>query len=586
MSDEPTPLSPLRDGGLRYGRDPEKDAWLLHFMTENNLEHSIDPEKNASPEQLRFMVALAPDQIYVPCTDATFANLAGEGTDPEVLAEYAFHFERVTQLIDEFVPDAYTRRKISSLCRYKYRQALAKPTLLPSRLGKRLLTIFLTQSGLDDPYRERKRLANRRAFAQIQTAAVQTMLQALPRDLPGGDTIPRLRLGLECLELGRLLALGTMPAIWEGEGWRPDPAVLDRDVIGRLEAFRQLAHLLDPRRGGALKILLLPDVAGGLLFDLLAARTLLRLGHRVIVALKDGFYYDAPTIWDSEGDPILEAALAGAHVLDDPRLAKNALLQVIREHPLTVISDGTRERLNLCRVSVTFSRAWKEADLILAKGRLNQRRLIGTSYQFTRDVLAVWRDEAGTFRLEFKGRAPGAKPFPEAEITARAEEIVSGMRAARAQGKAVMFYSAIIGSIPGQIQTAIAVVTAFVRHLRERMPGTYIINPAEHFEEGMDADDLMFMWERVQRSGLIDVWRFQTHFDIEKSFTLLGRPMPPAWAGKDATFSTGCTKEMHIALSMQARQPELQIIGPDPAKFFRRREYGVGKFCDADIGCR
>ena len=48
-----------------------------------------------------------------------------------------------------------------------------------------------------------------------------------------------------------------------------------------------------------------------------------------------------------------------------------------------------------------------------------------------------------------------------------------------------MFYSAIIGSIPGQTRTAIALVTAFVANLREKMAGTYIINPAEHFEEGM-----------------------------------------------------------------------------------------------------
>jgi hypothetical protein len=59
--------------------------------------------------------------------------------------------------------------------------------------------------------------------------------------------------------------------------------------------------------------------------------------------------------------------------------------------------------------------------------------------------------------------------------------------------------------------------------------------------------------------------------------------VPPVWAGKDATYSTGCTKEMHIALDVQRRQPELQIIGPSPEKFFRRREYGVGKFCDVAI---
>ena len=51
---------------IRYGRDPYLDAWILHFMSENNIEYTIDPAKNASPEQLRFMVSLEPDQVYVP----------------------------------------------------------------------------------------------------------------------------------------------------------------------------------------------------------------------------------------------------------------------------------------------------------------------------------------------------------------------------------------------------------------------------------------------------------------------------------------------------------------------------------------
>ena len=252
-------------------------------MTENNLEHSIDPEKNASPEQLRFMVALAPDQIYAPCTEEMLAHLAGEGADPGVLTEYAAHLDRVLQLIDAFVPDAYTREKIRVLCEFKYRQALVKPTLIPSRLGKRLLTIFLTQSGLDDPYRERKRAFNRRAFARIQDEAVKAMLLAPPRGAIPGDTIAAMRHRLDCLELARLLALGTDAAIWEREDWRPDPDALERDLAGLPEAFEALAERLDPRRQGALKILFLPDVAGGLLFDLLAARTLVRLGHRVIM---------------------------------------------------------------------------------------------------------------------------------------------------------------------------------------------------------------------------------------------------------------------------------------------------------------
>ncbi|WP_428560107.1 MAG: ARMT1-like domain-containing protein [Solidesulfovibrio sp. DCME] len=587
MSEPSLQAAPPAGQAPRYGADPVADARLLHFMTENNLDHSIAPEKNASPEQLRFMVSLAPEEIYVPCSDAMFSHLMRERADPLVVAEYDARLARIGRLIDDYVSDPYTAVKIRTLCDFKYRQALVKPTLIPSRLAKRLCTIFLTQSGLDDPHRERKRLSNRRAFAFIQGEAFRTMLYACPSELPGCRAIPELRFALDMLELKRLLLLGSMPGIWDGHSPVPGNDGLERSLAAFPTAFSRLEEALDPRRGhGGLKILFLPDAAGSMLFDLLAVRVLLRLGHRVIVAVKDGFYYDAPTIWDADSDPILDAALAGAYFLTDPRVTKNALLQAMRENPLTVISDGTRERLNLYRVSVTFSRAWKEADLILARGALTHRRLIETSHQFTREVASFFGDGAGGLTLDFKPRAAGARSFTEADIKAKADEIISGMRAAKAAGKSVMFYSAIIGSIPGQTQTAIELVTAFVAHLRQMLPGTSIINPAEHFEEGMDADDLMFMWEKVQRSGLIDVWRFQTHFDIEKSFGLLGRAVPPVWAGKDATFSTGCTKEMRIALSMQSRQPELQIIGPDPEKFLRRREYGVGKFCDAGIDCR
>jgi len=147
-----------------------------------------------------------------------------------------------------------------------------------------------------------------------------------------------------------------------------------------------------------------------------------------------------------------------------------------------------------------------------------------------------------------------------------------------------MFYSAVVGSIPGQVKIAIQVLNTFVAYLRSRLEDTFIINPGEHFEEGMDADDLMFMWERVQRSGFLNVWRFQTDVDIEKSFELMGKKVPPVWAGKDSTYSTGCTKEMQIALSVQKRQPELQIIGHGPERFLRRREYGVGRFSDVVVG--
>jgi hypothetical protein len=106
------------------------------------------------------------------------------------------------------------------------------------------------------------------------------------------------------------------------------------------------------------------------------------------------------------------------------------------------------------------------------------------------------------------------------------------------------------------METAVKLLEVYVDHLRRGYKKSFIINPAEHFVPGMDADDLMYMWEVVQRSGLIDIWRFQTVEDIETSFRLLNREVAPEWLGKDATYSTGCTKEMKLAIEVQRQHPE------------------------------
>ena len=46
---------------IRLGRNPAMDAWLDHFLTENNLSYLLNPTLVATPEQLRFMVALEED---------------------------------------------------------------------------------------------------------------------------------------------------------------------------------------------------------------------------------------------------------------------------------------------------------------------------------------------------------------------------------------------------------------------------------------------------------------------------------------------------------------------------------------------
>jgi len=569
---------------LHYGLSPALDAWLLHFLTENNLEHSIDPGKNASPEQIRFMVALKTErEVYAPFSDRRLPMLLSNTLSSELKSEYNAKWLAFTRLVGEFVADPADRKRILLLCSHKFRQIMHSPILIPSRVMKRFITILLTQSGLSDPYRERKAKYNRQAAEALASPELDRLLNHCPDESDRCMRLSDYRFDLDMVELTRLIILSTLSGIWTGPYYQEACDTLrDADLRddGALEALKTV---LGHGRQRHLRILYLPDTSGGLMFDLAIIRALMRLGHKVVLALKEGFHFESPSFWDWEQDPVLGKALEGAHLFANPRASKNELLQAQREHQLLVISDGTREELNLYRTSVTFARAWKEADLILAKGEPQHRRLISTSQEFTRDILCFHRDAGGAFCMRLKPSAVHATKFSESQLLDLADEIIATMRSAKAQGRSVMFYSAIIGSIPGQTSTAIKVVDTYVRHLREKLEGTFIINPAEHFVEGMDADDLMFMWERVQRSGLINVWRFQTVTDIERSFELMGRRIPPVWAGKDSTFSTGCTKEMRIALDMQHKNPEMQIIGPSRDKFFRRSEYGVGKFSDETL---
>ena len=565
---------------IRYGHTPSLDAWLLHFMTENNLDYAIDPQKNASPEQVSFMVPLEENQVFAPCSERVLRLLLSARLDPELKAEYNTKWRALSYLVHNYVSDPYLRKRILGLCRYKHRLVRASSIIIPSRLMKRYITIFLTQSGLVDPFRGLKRRFNAQALAAIESGMLDALLDFCPDESMGCSRLSDLRFDLDMLEMERLLVLSTTSGIWEETRPKPVFEELKRNEFGSRANLERLNQVFMSGREKPMKILYLPDTSGGLMFDLLLVRALLRQGHRVVLALKEGFYFGTPTFWDWEGDPALTKFLEGARFLPEDKISKNELLKAQRENPFLVISDGTREELNLYRASVTFARAWKESDLILAKGDPHHRRLIQTGRSFTRDILCFYRDRQNQFNLDFKSKPESVKKFSEQGLLAKADEIIKAKRQAKAEGKSVMFYSAIIGSLPEQTGTAIQVMDVFVRYLRTRLEKTFIINPAEHFEEGMDADDLMFMWEKVQRSGLIDVWRFQTVEDIEKSFELMGSKIPPIWTGKDSTFSTGCTKEMRIALDMQARFPEMQIIGPNPEKFFRRLEYGVGKFSD------
>ncbi len=567
---------------LRFGLNPALDAWILHFMNENNIDSRINPGENASPEQIRFMVDLREDQVFAPCSDEMLTRLLSCEPHPSLIAEYEQQWEDVAGLIHKYIEDAYIRERVLRMSQYQFDQAKKSLFLIPSRLKKQLTTIFLTQCGTEDPMIDEKKTYNKRAADFLASPATQNYLDACPA-ITCDIGLKGLRTQTYLLEIKRLLILSTLKGIWQQKNLAlPDiaPELLKQSEDVFDATLEPVINALNRQK---LKIMFLPDCSGGLMIDIAIIKLLLRYGHSVTLALNEGFFFDMPTFWDIEQDTNLEEALADALLESRADLSKNELLAIQRQNNFQVISNGTREQLNLYRTNVTFARAWKEADLIIAKGEANYRRLILNSHSFTCDIFSFYRETDGKQHAFFKPRSARTRKFTEKQILAKAEEIMSKMRAAKMRGERVMFYSAIIGSIPGQTTTAITILKAFVGHLRSRLEGMHVINPAEYFEQGMDGDDLMFMWEHVQRSGLIDVWRFQTVADIERSFELMGEKVPSLWTGKDATYSTGCTKEMHIAIEEQRKHPELQIIGPDPKKFFRRREYGVGKFFDSSI---
>jgi uncharacterized protein with ATP-grasp and redox domains len=568
-----------RVSDIHTSDDPLLEAWLYHFLMENNIEYLLNPSIVASPEQMRFMVAMQEDQVYLPCDDALFFLIYRQ-QGAELSEEYLKVWRFVSSLVQTYNMSPADSSRILGLCRYRFELFFSERLVLPSRMMKRLLSIVLTQCGDPDPFREKKRQRNERAVQMLADPRYTAILESCPESGDACVTIPNLRRELYLTEMSRLFILSTMRDIWEKS---VTPEIVEAGLVADIHKCDCLRQVFGEENTPRKKVLYIPDVAGAFMFDLAIIRSLLRQGHKVVLALKDAFYFDSPVVWDMENDPELAKVMARAHMAKNDHLSKNQLLQLLRENRFLVISDGLAEQLNLYRASVTFARAWKECDVIIAKGRRNKALFLGSSHQFTRDIICVWRASDGEFSMELKPGADWVRQFPEQEILERARAIVARMQKARDEGRTVMFYSAIIGSIPGQTSVAIQLVNAFVADLRERLDTTLIINPAEHFEEGMDGDDLMFMWEYVQRSGLLDVWRFQTVEDIEKSFALLGRKVPAVWSGKDSTFSTGCTKEMRIALDMQKQHPEMQIIGPASEKFFRRRDYGVGKYFDVSI---
>jgi len=574
------------------GHDPVRDSWYTTFFIENHLDYYAYPDHVNSPGQVRFMVYTEEDERYYPCSDHMFGTIMRREKSPLLQEQYEAVLNRILNLIDQQIEDPWDKSFLRTLIKTKYEHETRDALMIPSRLEKRLLKIYIDRTQIQDPYLSEKTERNTRAFRALNSKVFQkalnhvdtTVLESPPTSLI------EIRERVEFLKLSRLFTLSVDSALWDSD------EILEYTVEDYLKLFNRpfsgdgieiLWKFLRVQREGASgipqskKILWLADEAGEIIVDLAIVRYLAQLGHKIIIAFKEGPLFKKIDFFDAQEEETLYRELEGALLIQEKNLEKNQLVNILKgDKDVMAISDGTRENLNLLFVSTTFARVFKEVDGIISKGPDQRRRIFDTHFRFTQDVYSISRDENGSTSIRYKVKHPNVIKFSHKDLERKARAIISEMEKAEGKGMTVMFYSGIIGSIPGKEAMAKKIMSTYTQYLKDQSASTFIINPAEHFEPGMDADDLMYMWEIVQRSGLIDIWRFQRYDDIVEAFEIMKMKIPPEWVGKDATFSTGCTKEMKIALEVQERHREMQIIGPSREKFLRRQEYGIGKMYD------
>ena len=567
---------------VRVGESPDFDAWFTAFFLKNSLDPFAYPTKVGSKEQIEFMVYPENGERYFPCSDKMFEAIMSRKYPRFLKNRYQQVFDRIMGMIDELIDSEYDNKFLKALIKIKYDDDIQTGLLIPSRLEKKLYKIFLSRTHIENPYSEDKKAVNKKIKNFIDSDTMEKALNQIDDSL---QTIKDLSLfeireKIKEIEFQRRLTLITQNSL----------GALKNSEIPSLSKIKKifktpikgdgLSPLLALVKARKQKILWLADESCEVIIDLTIAKFLADLGHAVIFAVKEAPIFKKVCLADTRTDPVLVKILENAHFIHEKTISKNNLVKLLKhDKNIYVVSDGTMENLNLLLVSTTFSRIFKEVDCVISRGKTQKERLIDSHFRFTQNIINISLDK-NQLLITYKPKHPGFIKFSHKALEEKANEIIDQMESAKKKGMTVMFYSGIIGSIPGKIDVAKKIMRTFIDYLHKRSSDLFIINPSFYYEPGMDADDLMYMWEIVQRSSYIDIWRFQTSDDIGKSFSLMNKKVPPEWIGKDSTYSTGCTIEMRIAQEVQKENPEMQLIGPSLDKFMRRNEYGVGSMYD------
>ncbi|MCG2830024.1 MAG: hypothetical protein L6302_03145, partial [Desulfobacteraceae bacterium] len=365
----------------RIGEDPEKDAWFTAFFIENHIDYFAYPDHVASPEQLTFMIHTEGDERYYPCSDKMFEAIMNKNNSSFLQQKYKEVFQRIMDIIDSQIEDEWDKSFLKALIRIKFLHETHDEMLIPSRLEKRLLKIFLDRTLIDDPLLCEKAIRNNRVNKAICSEVFKKAINQVDNTtiLEPPATLAGIKELIEHIELKRLLSLSVENSLWESDESKAYKEydfhkLFNRQMNG--DGVKALLNFLGIenkeihlKEEHTKKILWLADESGEIIVDLAIIKYLAKLGHKIIIAFKEGPLYTKVDFFDAREDEILSKQLEGAFFIKEKNLGKNELVRILRsDNNIIAISDGTRENFNPLLTSKVFSRILREVDGVISRG--------------------------------------------------------------------------------------------------------------------------------------------------------------------------------------------------------------------------
>jgi hypothetical protein len=218
------------------GKSPELDAWMTSFFIENHLDAFTYPDHAASDEQVRFMVYTEGEERYYPCSDKMFEAIVSRKKSALIQKHYNQALQNILKLIENQIEDPYEKAYLESLIINKYKHETRDEIMLPSRVEKRLMSIYLKRTQIDDPFVAEKALRNRRALDWLDSKAFDEALNHVEvselKHPP--ETLEAIKSLIASVELKRLVCMANHRRLWEDDARGNTSEIMDKTKFLRI----------------------------------------------------------------------------------------------------------------------------------------------------------------------------------------------------------------------------------------------------------------------------------------------------------------------------------------------------------------